>query len=198
MASFQWRGSKRTKRERFPRIGKFTTRHKVQEKIIKAIAPLLNFKVHALWQGKKPGFPVARDFNRAKDRRRIVDMVCADFEHLALVLEQMESRRVAQGLDPQVPPRDMVPRPQPMKEPKNGFSEGSMAALLLREFAKEPLTVSEAAQRAFPSGAWSKLKTATARGTELQKAKFIEDAGANRDNCVVYRITETGRKAIGL
>ena len=174
--------------------------HKIREKILKAIEPLLRFEVHALWGGKKPGFPVSRDFNRAKDRRRIVDMICADLEHMAVVLEQMEASRVEKGLDPQVPPEDMVPKLQPPKEklpPKNGFTSGSMAYRLLREFEKEPLTVNEAAHRAMPNGeAWGKFKTATARGAELLKNKFIEETGERRSNCAVCRITETGREAI--
>ena len=173
---------------------------KIREKIIKAIEPLLSFEVHALWQGKKPAFTITRNFNRAKDRRRIVDMICADLEHMTLVLEQMEARRVEKGLDPQVPPEDMVPRLQQSKEkkpPNGGYTVGSMAFKLLSAFNGELLTVSEAAQRALPNEAWNKLKTATARGTELLKIKFIEDTGERRNGAAICRITEAGKRAIG-
>jgi hypothetical protein len=168
---------------------------KIRDKIIKAIEPLLNVEVPALWEGKKPGFTVARDFGRAKDRRRIIDMVCSDFEHMAVVLEQMETRRVEKGLDPQVPPHDMVPRPKKTQKRTVNSSDGVMAKLL-REFSQKPLTANEAAE--IVAADRDSIESCRKRVPELRQAGFIKSSGERRNGGTIWQITEAGEKTIGL
>ena len=168
---------------------------KIREKIIKAIEPLLSFEVHALWQGKKPAFMVARDFNRAKGRRRIVDMICADLNTWPLFWNKWRAVGLSKVWTPQVPDRDMVPRSSKSSRVSKslGIGRDSYEGRMLQEFNKEALTANEAAARVLPDG---NAESCRKRVTELQAKGLIEDSGEKRKKSIVWLITDLGRKLL--